>query len=52
MEEEVHQNELHQQVREMLAAQVLGFLDVGAEAPYQHGILVPEVCQGLLQVVK
>ena len=31
---------------------VLGFADVSAEIPYHYGILVPEVCQGLLQFRK
>ena len=50
VEEELHQPELHQKVRNFLAARILGFADVGSEVPYQYGILVPEACQGLIQV--
>ena len=52
VEEEVHYTKLQQQVRDLLAAQVLGISDLGAEVPYPYGILVPEVCQGLLEVWK
>ena len=50
VEEEVHHPKLQQQVRDLLAAQVLGISDLGDEVPYPYGILVPEVCQGLLKV--
>ena len=49
-EEEVHQTKIHHQVSNLLAVQVLGFYNVGAEVLYHYGILVPEACQGLLQV--
>ena len=39
--EEVHQPELHHQVSNLLAAQVLGFFNVVAEVPYHYVILVP-----------
>ena len=48
--EEVHQPELCQQISNLLAARVLGVYDVGSEVPYHYSILVPEACQGLLQV--
>ena len=50
VEEEVHKPEIHQQVSNLLAARVLGLDDVGAEVPQYYDIVVPEACQGLLQV--
>ena len=46
----VHQPEIHQQVIDMLAIQVMGFAGVGDEVPYHYEILVREECQELLQV--
>ena len=42
VEEEFHQPELHQQVRNFMAARIWGFADVGAEVPYPYEILVLE----------
>ena len=49
MEEDIHHPKLHQKVSKLLSALVLGFSNVNAEVPYHYGILVLEVCQGLLQ---
>ena len=46
--EEVHHPKILQQVSGLLAARALGFANVGAEVLYHYGILVPEVCKGLL----
>ena len=47
--DELHHPKLHQQVSDLLTAQVLVLSDVGVEVPYHNEILVPEVCQVLLQ---
>ena len=46
--EEANQTKLHQQVRNMLAARVLGLSDVGVELPWNNRALVLEYFQGLL----
>ena len=48
--EEVYQTKLHQKVINLLDTRVLGLTGVGAEVPEHYGILVPEVCQGLLHI--
>ena len=48
--EDFHQPELRQKVRDLLDMRVMSFENVGAEVPFQYGILVLEACQGLLQV--
>ena len=52
VEEEAHHTELHQQVNNLLAVQVMLFSGVGAEVPYHYGRLLPEACQGLLPVLQ
>ena len=50
VEEDIHHPKLHQHISNLLAARVLGFVVFGAEVPHHYEILVPEACQGLLQV--
>ena len=45
---EVHQTKLHQQISNMLTAQVLGLENFGNDVPYHDGFLILESCQGLL----
>ena len=48
--EEVHKPRLHQQIRKLLTARVLGLSNVGVEIPYKYEILVPETGPSLLHI--